>query len=256
MNGNHHLDIHLNLKPRELFELLLGVYGPQGWWPLFSRAGEPGFDEEGYHPGKEPPYTEADRFEIAVGAVLTQNTSWVNVRKSLASLFSHMEREKKKLLPDTILKLEEQILAELVRSSGYYRQKAKKLRILADFFLKSPYPPTREALLGLWGIGPETADSILLYAWGRPCFVIDAYTRRIVSRLTGRAESELSYTGLRLFFQSSLPEDSGIFGEFHALLVRLGKELCRPRDPRCEECSLKYMCNKDGPGSQSGEAEN
>lgn len=236
---------NLQLQPLELYTVLLENYGPQGWWPILHRAGKPGFDEDGYHPRGRIRLTEIDRFEIALGAVLTQNTSWSNVRKSLGRLLSFFDKKNIPLLPEAIAGIEERELADLIRSSGYYRQKARKLRILAGFFMECTDVPERARLLELWGIGPETADSILLYAWEEPFFVVDAYTVRIITRLTGvhAGSRALSYENLQLYFSESLTEDPEIFGEFHALLVCHGKEFCRARDPKCDECSLKKICN-------------
>lgn len=237
--------LNIRLRPFDVFRTLLETYGPQGWWPILRRAGEPGFNEEGYHPGQKIRLTEIDRFEIALGAVLTQNTSWSNVRMSLGRLMSFFDKKNMPLLPEAILGMEEAELANLIRSSGYYRQKARKLRILSGFFTNLKAVPERAKLLKLWGIGPETADSILLYAWDQPFFVIDAYTVRIFSRLTGISTGSRtpSYEDLQYYFSKSLKKYTVEYGEFHALLVRHGKESCRAGDPKCEECSLKKICN-------------
>ncbi len=163
-----------------LLARLLDAYGPQGWWPLRSRAGTPGFDEHGYHPGDyREPAAAAGRFEVMAGAILTQNTAWRNVEPALDALLGGRPLEPRRIAD---LSLEE--LAERIRTSGYFRQKARKLRALAEFVeARGEEPPSREELLGIWGIGPETADSILLYAYHEPHFVVDAYTRRLLSRL-------------------------------------------------------------------------
>ncbi len=153
---------------------MISHYGPRGWWPLIGK---------GYHPGGSyVPRTPGERFEVIVGAILTQNTSWNNVGISLRIL-----HDRQLLDPEAFLRMPEDELAGLIRSSGYFRQKSRKLRIAAAFFLDKAFHkagtaavPRREELLSLWGIGPETADSILLYAFGVPAVVIDAYTRRIL----------------------------------------------------------------------------
>jgi endonuclease-3 related protein len=194
------------------YHRLLKALGPQGWWPVKH--------------GLEPP-----GWEIMAGAVLTQNTAWANVDKALGNLSNAGISDRKSLL-----KLSEKKLAELIRPSGYFNQKAKKLKVLAGF----EGPLTRENLLGLWGIGRETADSILLYAFNRPYFVVDAYTRRIFSRL-GLIEPEAGYEQAREFFESRLPRDPEIYKEFHALLVKMAKRFCMPK-PSCKGCPIEKFC--------------
>lgn len=179
-------------------------HGPQGWWPLHGR------NDDSF---KHRPKTAAERFEIAVGAVLTQNTSWRNVEKALASLRSARALSRKR-----ILEMEDEVLQGIIRPAGYFRQKARKLKILAAH--QGPW--TRDALLGLWGIGPETADSILLYALDVPTFVVDTYTRRLLQR-KGIICGKESYNDIQELFHSSLPKDAKLFNEFHALIVAEGK---------------------------------
>ena len=230
--------------PQTVHEGLLTFYGPQGWWPLLQRAGEMGFDAEGYHPGFDFSPGPPEQFEIATGAVLTQNTGWNNVRMSLHRLLEYLRTHELSFLPDSIKHMELPVLADLIRSSGYYNQKARKLKILAEFFSSTRGIPEREDLLRLWGIGPETADSILLYGHGRPFFVVDAYTVRIFSRLSGLfLKSPHWYEVLQNFFQNNLDPLPELYAEFHALLVRLGKDYCRSGSPNCGECPLKYICN-------------
>jgi endonuclease-3 related protein len=217
-----------------LYESLLARYGPQGWWPLGGRAGRPGFDRRGYHPGRYGIPSDAQgRFEVAAGAVLTQNTSWRNVEAALAAL-----RARGLLTPAGLKACAERRLARLVRSSGYYRQKARKLKELASFWSgrTGRGAPERGELLTLWGVGPETADSILLYAFHRPVFVVDAYTRRLLGRLGWTKERE-RYEELQDRFHASLPPRAPLYQELHALIVRHGKEHCRSK-PLCSGCPL------------------
>jgi endonuclease III related protein len=204
---------------RSYYDALLAAHGPQHWWP-----------------GRTA-------FEIIVGAILTQNTSWSNVEIALRNL-----RREKLLTPSAIEEIPLARLARLIRSSGYFRQKAKKLKYFVRFLrleyggslnrmFRTPTESLREKLLSVHGIGPETADSILLYAGEHPVFVVDAYTRRLLER-HGLAAPTQSYEVLRQLFQRTLPRDAPMYNEFHALIVRTGKEYCRTRNPRCSECPL------------------
>ena len=195
------------INASDLYERLLERYGDLDWWPAESP------------------------FEIIVGAVLTQRTSWTNVERALDNLARAGVRDR-----ESLLRLPEGELAGLIKPSGYFNQKARKLRILAGFRGKQD----RESLLKLWGIGPETADSILLYALGKACFVVDAYTRRIFSRL-GLIGPGWGYERVRGYFESRLPRDPGIYREFHALIVELAKRHCRP-EPSCQGCPMKGFC--------------
>jgi endonuclease-3 related protein len=228
-----------------LHDTLLDAYGPQGWWPLASRAGRRGFDERGYRlPGARYsraasgpwPRTPAQRFEIALGAVLTQNTAWTNVEKALSSLAAAGVR-----LPADILALPRPDLALLIRSSGYHNQKSRSLAALAEFLgrpraLHAGCAPRRIELLAVRGVGPETADSILLYAFGEPFFVVDAYTRRLFSRI-GLIGGGEGYEEIRSLCEGSLPRDPALYAELHALVVRHAKEHCRAR-PLCGGCPV------------------
>jgi endonuclease III related protein len=202
------------------FDAMLRAYGPQFWWPGRTR------------------------FEVIVGAILTQNTTWTNVERAIAEL--HREHL---LSPPAMGRVPVNHLASLIRSSGYFRQKARKLKAFVEF-LRTRYQGSlnrmfatvtaelREQLLRVHGIGPETADCILLYAGNHPVFVVDAYTRRVLERhhLADRKES---YDQIRQTFESSLPANSKLFNEYHALLVHTGKHFCRKREPACQRCPLR-----------------
>ncbi|MFP4131086.1 MAG: endonuclease III domain-containing protein [Thiohalospira sp.] len=215
---------------RTVFDTLLSAHGHQEWWPA----------EEG-------------AFEVMVGAVLTQNAAWTNVERAIANL-----REAGALDPAAILAADHEALAGWIRPSGYFNVKADRLRALCRWYLDAGgYPalagwPTdelRTALLAVKGVGRETADDILLYAFHRPVFVIDAYTRRIFARL-GLVTGEEGYEALRETFESALadqPEPVALFNEYHALIVAHGKDICRPR-PRCGECVLAQRCAGPEPG--------
>ena len=205
----------------EIYQLLFDRFGPQHWWP-----GE-------------------TQFEIIAGAVLTQNTNWANVEKAIANLKSaHL------LTPEKLYHLDLSQLAELIRPAGYYNIKAKRLKNFVNWLFQNydgqltnlqnlDTGQLRAELLVIKGIGPETADSILLYAFNREIFVIDAYTARIACR-HGLIQPGADYEQLRELFQSNLPQDSQLFNEYHALLVRLGKEFCRPK-AKCSACPLEKL---------------
>jgi len=230
-----------------LYRELLGLHGPQGWWPIPSMAGRPGFDERGYHPGEfQALQKDRSRFEVVTGAVLTQNTAWTNAEKALGEL-----RSRRIQTPAQVRATETGRLASLIRSSGYHNQKARKLQIVASRFvgrgaLKEQHAPSREELLGLWGVGPETADAILLYAFRKPVFVIDAYTRRLLGRMGLLAGNE-GYDAVQALFHSSLPLDHVLFNEYHALIVQHAKVACRAR-PLCGECPISG-CASRNPGT-------
>ncbi|MEK6963270.1 MAG: endonuclease III domain-containing protein [Nanoarchaeota archaeon] len=218
-----------------IYEKLFRTYRPQGWWPILSLAGKKGFDADGYHKGSyDYPWNEQQRFEIILGAILTQNTSWKNVEKSLKVL-----QEKDLLSAENMEALSERKLASLIKSSGYFNQKAKKIKAMIAF-LKSKKPITRDNLLSIWGVGPETADSILLYAYHKPVFVIDAYTRRIFSRI-GLCKADVRYEELQQMFHKDLEKNVELFNEYHALIVEHAKAHCRTK-PDCEKCPLLSLC--------------
>jgi endonuclease-3 related protein len=202
------------------YRTLLKHYGPQHWWPADSP------------------------FEVIVGAILTQNTAWTNVEKAVLNL-----KAAGLLDPQRILEVDEGTLALAVRPTGYFRQKTARLKGFVRWLLErcggdlerlkaTPLPRLREELLKLKGVGPETADSILLYALGIPSFVVDTYTYRVLSR-HGLVPDEASYEEMKEFLEANLPVKERLYNEFHALFVAVGKECCRPAEPRCRECPLR-----------------
>jgi endonuclease-3 related protein len=204
-----------------IYRVLHDTYGPQHWWP----ADTP--------------------FEVMVGAILTQNTSWKNVEKSIGIL-----KGKEVLTAEGISGLHTSELASLIRSSGYFRVKAERLKAYVRFMFeefdgkigrmkKVPLETMRPKLLSVKGVGPETADSILLYALGKPVFVVDAYTKRILSR-HGLVSEKAGYREVQDFFMNHLPREETLFNEFHALLVHLGKWVCQKK-PKCVICPLRSM---------------
>ncbi|MBU0628470.1 MAG: endonuclease [Nanoarchaeota archaeon] len=223
---------------QKIYDILLNEFGHQGWWPVTPTCC---IDNE-----LRPSYgikskTDKQCFEIMLGAILTQNTSWKNVEKAIESLNKHSMVD-----IDKILKSNTSQLANLIKPSGYYNQKAERLKIITDFLKKNPLtklkhietPELRKQLLSLKGIGPETADSILLYALERPIFVIDAYTKRIFAALGYKANS---YDEWQNLFMDNLPKDHTLFNEYHALLVELAKKNCK-KVPICNGCSINEIC--------------
>jgi endonuclease-3 related protein len=207
-------------KLRAVFEWLYEAYGPQHWWP-----------------GDMP-------FEVMIGAILAQNTAWSNVEKAIASL-----KALDCLNPEAILALSHESLAGLLRPTGYFNVKARRLQGFCEWYLAQDGYKTlarqetatlRGRLLGLNGLGPETADDILLYAFKRPVFVIDAYTRRLFARI-GVIQGDEAYEELRYMFESALGPDVALYNEFHALIVRHAKEVCKSR-PACSGCGLAASC--------------
>lgn len=207
---------------------LLTAYGPQGWWPLLAHSGcNPTLSGRltGYHPGDFTfPRTDTQRFEICCGAILTQNTAWTNVEKALDIL-----AQKQLLSPCAILSAEDAILEAAIRPSGYFRTKAKKLRGFSEFYCRlKGQTPTREDLLGVWGIGPETADSIRLYAYREVEMVIDAYTIRVLYH-QGYSKPALDYLRAKRYCEKRLPRTLEAYQEFHALMVEHAKRLRNAR---------------------------
>ena len=199
----------MNINPLELFKKLLENYGPQHWWP-----------------GKG--------FEIAIGAILTQNTSWKNVELAIKNLKSNNLTTPKKILESDL-----NFLKNLIKPVGFFNQKALYLKNLSKFWLENP-KPKREDLLEVRGIGEETADSILLYLFNEPQFIIDAYTIRISQRIGFNSSSKKDFW--KEFYKRSLPEDTQLYNEFHALFVAHGKKLCKKILPLCEVCFIKEDC--------------
>jgi len=214
---------HTTTQLDDIYRRLYAHFGPQYWWPS---------DGE---------------FEIIVGAILTQNTAWTNVEKAIGNL-----KHARLLRPGRMYRVSTARLARLIRPSGYFNLKARKLKAFTRFLFTAHRgrlahlfkldPATlRAELLAVYGIGPETADSIILYAARQPVFVIDAYTRRVCARL-GLARDNASYDELQRLFMAHLPRDEKLFNEYHALFVALGKNICRKRAPRCAECPLLEIC--------------
>lgn len=204
-----------------IYKSLYKHYGPQQWWP-----------------GDSP-------FEIMVGAVLTQNTAWSNVEKAINNL-----KQVDALNPESIAGAHHKRLAKWLKPSGYFNIKAKRLRAFCRWYLdqggikalaKYPTNELRDKLLAVHGIGPETADDILLYAFDRPVFVIDAYTRRIFGRL-GLVAGDEHYEELRQLFEQGLRNDVPMYNEYHALIVVHGKGICKTR-PLCDQCCLSKHCS-------------
>lgn len=214
------VDKEIRRQLKAIYQVLFRAYGPQHWWP----ADTP--------------------FEVIVGAVLTQNTAWANVEKAIANL----KREKLLTTPSRMYNVEPEKLASLIRPSGHYNIKTKRLRNLLSFIhtcysgsLKKMFATDpvalRQHMLEVNGIGPETADSILLYAGGKPFFVVDAYTKRIFSR-KGLVTGDADYHEIQRLFMDNLPRDTLFYNEYHALIVKLGKENCRKKRPICNGCPL------------------
>ena len=206
-----------------MYHMLLDHFGPQDWWP-----------------GESP-------FEAIVGAILTQHTSWSNVEKAILNM-----KEADILSPQALASISNDQLEELIRPSGFYRQKSRYLKAFSDHLLarhsgelcslfSGEMKDVREGLISLPGIGPETADSIILYAGGLPSFVIDNYTIRACQRV-GIFKVRPTYAEAKSYFETRLPKDTHLFNEFHALFVELGKDHCHARKPLCDRCPLADVC--------------
>ncbi|UCG84090.1 MAG: endonuclease III domain-containing protein [Dehalococcoidia bacterium] len=206
----------------EIYRLLFDRYGHQHWWP-----------------GNTP-------FEVIIGAILTQSAAWVNVEKAIHNL-----KQAGVLTPAALRELASEQLADLIYPSGYYNAKAAKIKSFVQrlrdghqdslaMLFSLDIHGLRQELLSIHGIGPETADSIILYAAEKPIFVIDAYTRRILSRL-GISPLRDDYASFQALFMENMPADEKLYNEYHALFVRHGKEVCK-KDPLCDQCCLNSMC--------------
>ena len=217
----------MNRRFMECYLVLRRAYGPQRWWPVTPRGGT----RPAYAGG---PRNARERFEVAAGAILTQNTAWTNAARAIESL-NRLDA----MSAAGIGELDERSLARAIRTAGYFNQKAKRLKTLAAFFL-ARRAVTREALLALNGVGPETADSIILYAFDAPVFVVDAYTRRLFGRM-GLIDPADSYEEIRKIFERNLPASVYVYKEYHALVVEHGKRICG-KGPLCEKCLLQHLC--------------
>ncbi len=215
-----------------IYETLYAAYGAQYWWPVTATKNRS---------------SDEARFEIMLGAVLTQNTAWANVERAIACL-----KREKLLSVKTLAKAPLSKIKKCVRSAGYYNQKSRYVKDLAVYleknyggdlqrFFSQPPGSLRKELLALRGVGPETADSILLYAGGKRFFVVDAYTRRVFARY-GFLKGNESYDDVRALFEASLPQDVAVYNEFHALIVELAKRACFKKEPLCGQCPLKNSC--------------
>ncbi len=226
-----------------IYKILLDNLGYQNWWPITPEGELNPIYPKDIHSRQ---LSEKEMFEISLGAILTQNTSWKNVEKAIINI-----NKNNLASPEKILDTKTEFLAETIRSSGYFNQKAIKLKIFSEWLMKNysgsmkrffnsgNLEKLREELLSIKGIGPETADSILLYAGNKNIFVIDAYTKRIFLRI---GINEQDYHKLQRTFMENLPSYSVVFKEYHALIVELGKNFCRKREPLCVGCPLKMKC--------------
>lgn len=224
----------------QIYSFLITAYKKQGWWPIFNIG--KGFCEYGVG----APGNDDERFEIIIGAILTQNVAWTNVEKALCSL-------KKCLIftPREFHKTKDELIASCIKPAGYYNQKTIKIKNFLNWFSEADYSfdelkkmktaLLRKKLLEINGIGPETADSILLYAMNRKIFVIDAYTKRIFSRLNLISEKD-SYDSIQSLFHKEFRGTIKKYNEYHALIVAHGKDICKNK-PVCSKCCLVHICS-------------
>ncbi len=233
-----------------LYDELYENHGFQGWWPLVDLKPEINPTQRGrytgYHPGNyDYPKNDDQIFEIIIGTILTQNTSWVNAEKALWNL-----AQKKLIFENKLNKLDLDDLAQFIRSSGYYNQKALKIQNMLNFLHKNPIPSLkkleinvlRQNLLDIKGVGPETADSIILYAFRKPIFVVDAYTKRLLSRI-GLIPEKSTYEYIQNLFHAQISADFVIYNEYHALIVQHCVHTCSSK-PNCPSCFLNQNCQK------------
>lgn len=218
---NNIKDVYKNQILNWIYKRLFETFGARNWWP-----------------GDTP-------FEISIGAILTQNTAWLNVEKAINNLKNHNLLEPKKLK-----EIPQDKLAELIRPAGYYNLKAERLKAFVEFLFlhydgdldkmfNRDMWELRQELLKVKGIGLETADSILLYAGNKPIFVVDSYTRRILTR-HNLIDEKASYSQIQSLFMENLPPDVQLYNEYHALIVQLGKEICKSK-PNCQSCPIKEL---------------
>lgn len=229
------------VSAKTLFDILVNTYGPQHWWPI----------DEMYHQSQN----SDPRFEIITGAILTQNTAWTNVEKALCNL-----KRQKALTINTIAQLKEENLRTMIQPSGFFNQKAQRLKFFSTYlqkkyrgdlqkFFSRDTAEIRHELLSIQGVGPETADSILLYAGNHPVFVVDSYTKRICQRFSFAVNTE-SYEDVQQFFEkeltSTIPKNDlvSVYKELHALLVKHAKEHCWKKKPLCSTCPVTDLCKK------------
>ncbi len=249
----------ISSRIREMRLILLEGYGPQGWWPILSKAGAKGFDSRGYHKGiYDYPKTREQRFEMVAGAILTQNTSWRNVEKALSALHSAGL-----LSAEKIISADEKTIAKKIVPAGYYNQKAKKLKNISRWFLEKDgkisksgdsqkeIKKVRDELLKVNGVGPETADSILLYAYRKPIFVVDLYTKRLFHKFKFYDPKQLKknseYDHLQMIVHRAFRNEKdrvAVFNEFHALIVERGKfESIFGRKKAADKILMNYKSN-------------
>lgn len=229
------------ISPKSLYDLLLDNFGHQHWWPI----------DKNYHRKQKSDL----RFEIIVGAILTQNTAWTNVEKALENLKKHQA-----LTINSVIRINEENLKIMIQPSGFFNQKTRCLKLVATYlhnkyqddlqkFFSRELTEIRHELLYLKGIGPETADSILLYAGNHPTFVVDMYTKRICKRIPFQVLND-SYDDIKYFFENKLQQTIHqkdlvpVYKELHALLVKLAKNNCRKKKPECHTCPLTRLCEK------------
>ncbi|MBA2862802.1 endonuclease III domain-containing protein [Methanococcus maripaludis] len=222
-----------------IYDYLFELYGPQGWWPLLEVNGcnptKTGC-VNGYHPKNyEYPKTKNQCFEICIGAILTQNTSWPSVEKSLKNLRNLIE-----ITPENVIELDIKLLKEAIKPSGYFNQKSERLKGFSEYFIKLKNTPTREELLKLKGVGPETADSMLLYAFKVPSFVVDSYTKRILFNLN-LIENDEKYDKIKELFEENIEKNLEMYQEYHALLVEHAKNYYRKKENYCKCPLLKII---------------
>jgi len=229
----------MQTTPTKIYTILFSHFGKQDWWPM----------DKTYH----KKHNSDPRFEVIIGSILTQNTAWSNVEKAIENLKKETMLSIKKINDIDCFTLK-----TLIKPSGFFNQKALRLKIISRFIQKAyngnlddmfsqSYQFLRKDLLSLNGIGPETADSILLYAGCKPVFVVDAYTKRLCSRLSLQV-NVASYEAIQQYFQKDLSNHNGheiivsIYNEYHAVIVEWAKQYCLKRNPRCKNCPLRMLC--------------